>query len=334
MVWSRVGCVPPPDASPGAQTSDAGCDAMVMQSMRRRLASGEIILLDGPTGTELQRRGAPMSGGAWCALATGTHPELLLEIHEDYVRAGADIVTANTYSNARHMLDEAGAPEKAGDLTRNAVEIAMRARDRAAGGRDVAVALSLSHQMPMIAGTGRGDPERRPPSRQVLDNFRELVAAGVDAGADMIILEAVSRPEHIALALQAVEESGLPYWCGLSAVRENGVILSFADERFPFAESIAAGLAGNAEVVGVMHSGVDVTTPALELLRQSWPGPMMAYPESGHFTMPRWQFEDVITPDDLATEAAVWRDIGVQVLGGCCGLGLEHLRALAGLRTS
>ena len=307
---------------------------MVMQSIRRRLASGEVILLDGPTGTELQRRGAAMSSAAWCALATESHPDLLLGIHEDYIRAGADIVTANTYSNARHMLGEAGVPDKAGDLTRRAVEIAMRARDRAAGGRDIAVALSLSHQMPLIAGTGDGDPERRPPSRRLLDNFRELVAAGVDAGVDMIILEAVSRPEHVNLALQTADESGLPYWCGLSAVRENGAIASFAGERFPFAESIAAGLGGNAEVVGVMHSNVDVTTPALELLRQSWPGPMMAYPESGHFTMPQWQFEDVVSPDDLATEAAIWRSMGVQVLGGCCGLGLEHLHALARLRTA
>ncbi len=326
--------MPAPGTSPGVQISDLEYDAMVMQSIRHRLASGEIILLDGPTGTELQRRGAPMDGGAWCALATETNPELLLEIHEDYVRAGADIVTANTYSNARHMLDEAGVPDKVADLTRRAVETAMRARDRAAGGRDVAIALSLSHQMPLIPGTGDGDPKRRPPSRQLLDNFRELVAAGVDAGVDMIILEAVSRPEHIALALQVVDESGLPYWCGLSAVRENGAIVSFAGERFPFSESIAAGLAGNAEVVGVMHSDVDVTTPALELLRQSWPGPMMAYPEAGHFTMPQWQFEEVISPDDLVREAEVWRDMGVQALGGCCGLGLEHLHALASLRTS
>lgn len=275
-----------------------------------------------------------MDSGAWCALATETHPELLLEIHEDYVRAGSHVVTANTYSTTRHMLDEAGVPDKAADLTRRAVEIAMRARDRAAAGRDVAVALSLSHHMPMVPGTGHDDPGRWPSSRQLLDNFREVVAVGIDAGADMIILEAVSRPEHIALAFRAADESGLPYWCGLSARSENGSIVSFARERFPFAESVAAGLAGNAEVVGVMHTGVNLTTRALELLGRSWSGPMMAYPEAGYFTMPRWQFEDIIAPDDLAREAEAWRGMGVQVLGVCCGLGLEHLRALAGLGAS
>ena len=125
---------------------------MFPENLSRRLETGDTLFLDGATGTELERRGVRMSTGAWCALATETDPGALREIHEDYIRAGADIITANTFSNARHMLDQAGIGERTADLTRKAVEIALSARDRAAGGRDVAVALSLSHQMPVIQG--------------------------------------------------------------------------------------------------------------------------------------------------------------------------------------
>ena len=305
---------------------------MAMAALRERLDAGGILLLDGATGTELERRGARMSGGAWCALATETDPDLLLEIHEDYIRAGSDVVTANTFSNARHMLERAGVPEKASALTRRAVEIALKARDNAAGGRDVAVAVSLSHQMPMVAGAARDDPALRPTPTQALDNFREVVAAGVEAGADMTILEMMSRPIHIEPAIRAAEESGSPYWCGLSARIEAGAVVSYVWESFPFEDLVRAALRGNADVVGVMHTGVDATGPALDVLKRSWKGPTMAYPDSGHFEMPRWRFAGIVEPHALLAEARAWRDRGVQAFGGCCGLGPEHVRALAALR--
>ena len=194
------------------------------------------------------------------------------------------------------------------------------------------VAVSLSHQMPMVPGAARDDPELRPSPEQVLDNFREVTYAGAEAGADMVMLEMMSRPLHMKLALQAAEESGLPFWCGLSARMESANVHSYVWEGFPFEESIAVAVAGKAEVMGLMHTNVNATGPALALLREQWSGPMMAYPDSGFFKMPRWQFTDIIEPEDLEEEARQWCGLGVQVLGGCCGLGLEHIRALARLR--
>jgi len=304
---------------------------MVMQALKHRVDMGEILLLDGGTGTELERRGATMSGGAWCALATETDPDILLGIHEDYIRAGSDVITANSFSNARHMLDQAKAGDKSGQLTRQAVEIALKARDRAAEGREVAVAVSLSHQMPMVPGAARDDPELRPTPDQALSNFREIVEAGAEAGADMVMLEMMSRPLHIALATRAAHEVGLPVWCGLSARMEEDRVLSYAWEGFPFEDSVAAALAAPCDVFGLMHTNVNATAPALDVLRRQWSGPMMAYPDSGFFKMPQWQFTDIIEPDDLKGEAQLWREQGVQVFGGCCGLGLDHIHALSTL---
>ncbi len=303
-----------------------------MVTLNQRLDEGDILILDGATGTELERRRAPMSTGAWCALATHSAPQTLLEIHEDYIRSGADIITANTFSNARHMLEQAGAGDRVVHLTRQAVEIAQRARDRASGGREVAVALSLSHQMPMVPGDARDDPSLRPPPDVVFANLQEVVEAGCEAGVDLIVLEMMSRPLHMGLALQAAEESGLPFWCGLSARSVDGKIVSYVWEDYPFSDCVEAAVKGRADVLGVMHSNVHATGPALDILREKWKGPMSAYPDSGFFRMPEWQFTDIISPADLAGEARRWIGKGVRVLGGCCGLGIDHIEALADLR--
>lgn len=77
-----------------------------------RLRDGEVLILDGAIGTELQRRGVPMDSTAWCALASKSHPELLRQIHIDYIDAGADIITTNTFPTARHVLEPAGLDEE------------------------------------------------------------------------------------------------------------------------------------------------------------------------------------------------------------------------------
>ena len=70
--------------------------------LEQRLADGELIILDGAIGTELERLGAPMHEEIWCGHALETHPELVSEVHRSYIAAGADIITTNTYTTARH----------------------------------------------------------------------------------------------------------------------------------------------------------------------------------------------------------------------------------------
>jgi homocysteine S-methyltransferase len=78
-----------------------------------------------------------------------------------------------------------------------------------------------------------------------------------------------------------------------------------------------------------MHADVDVTEPALAILRRQWTGPLGAYPNSGGWVMPNWQFVDIVSPDDFAAEAVRWVDSGVRVVGGCCGLDPEHIAVLS-----
>ena len=81
-------------------------------------------------------------------------------------------------------------------------------------------------------------------------------------------------------------------------------------------------------MITVMHSPIQDTADGLAAVKRHWSGPLGAYPESGYFVMPNWQFVDIVAPEDLLAEARGWVAAGAQLIGGCCGLGPDHIRAL------
>ena len=297
-----------------------------MQAIEARLAAGEVILLDGGTGTELERRGAPMHEEVWCGAATLSSGGVLRDIHEDYIRAGASVIIANTYASNRIMLEPAGLGGEFEAINRRAVEVALEARERAGGGDPVAVAGSMSHMVPM-----RHDPAWAPSPARAAECFSEMAETLAAAGADLIIMEMMSNPDLACPALAAALATGLPVWIGYSALRgEHGEPVPFLRPDLGFPELIDAVHSPEAPVQGVMHTNVDLTGPALAALRDRFDGPLLAYPDSGYFEMPHWRFVDIVSPEKLASAARGWiEEDGVQLVGGCCGLGLEHVEALA-----
>ena len=300
-----------------------------MTALEQMLRDGRVILLDGATGTELQHRGAPMHDAVWCAAATLSHGDVLRGIHEDYIRAGAHVITANTFASNRNMLEPAGMGDRVAEINRRAVEIALEARNRAAADHPVAVAGSMSHMVPMVSDSDHRDPDRVPDTDRAADNSRELAGLLAEGGVDLIIMEMMSDPALAVPAVQAAAETGLPVWVGYSGRgTDGGEVAAYARTEMAFTEAVRQILPAGGVVAGIMHSNINVTGPALDILREHWSGPLMAYPDSGYFKMPDWQFADIIPPDEFAAQATAWVDSGVQIVGGCCGLGLEHIRSL------
>ena len=303
---------------------------MSYTALERRLQNGDVILLDGGTGTELEKRGATMDPEAWCGPTTLKNVEILEGIHRDYIAAGADIITANTYASSRLMLEPAGYADRFEEINRTAVAAAHRARD-ACDRDDVLVAGSLSHMCPMTADSARPDLGRRPPAEVMRNAFRELAFLLRDAGCDLILLEMMYCPERIPLAFEAALATGLPVWAGFSVRRdEHENVVSFApEESIPFQDLLAVLNEVDVQAAGVMHSPANIINEAIGILRQQYHGPLTAYPDSGYFRMPSWQFENIIEPEELVRFARTWVDIGVQVLGGCCGLSPDHISSLS-----
>ncbi len=301
-----------------------------LQDIQQELERGGTVVLDGATGTELERRGAAMNDKAWCAMATVTEPELLRQVHEDYIRAGARVITANTFSTNRNMLEPAGLGSRFEELNRRAVEAAREARERAGAAGRVAVAGSMSHQLPFIAGSDERDARAVPPPEVAESNFREMAEVLAASGVDLILLEMMSDPDLANPAIAAAVATGLPVWVGFSVrAGSSGSPVSYTRPELSAAEMFARIPLEGVDVAGLMHSKVNTIAPALEVLKARWPGPLMVYPDSGFFTMPHWQFVDIIPVEDYVTYSRQWIEAGVQVVGGCCGLGVEHIQALS-----
>jgi homocysteine S-methyltransferase len=298
-------------------------------ALEARLQKGDIVLLDGGTGSELEKRGVAMDTHAWCGPATLENVDILEGVHRDYISAGADIITANTYASSRLMLEPAGYADLFQEINHTAVATARRARDES-GRDDVLVAGSLSQMCPMKSGSNCSDLAREPEPEVMREAFLELAFLLRDEGCDLILLEMMYYPQRIRLAFEAAKETGLPVWAGFSVRRDDaGNVVSFAAERsIPFRELTAILDYVDVRAAGVMHTPSDVIADAIAILRRQHNGTLMAYPDSGYFRMPNWQFEDVIEPEVLVEFARTWVDNGVQILGGCCGLSPKHIACL------
>jgi len=116
-------------------------------------------------------------------------------------------------------------------------------------------------------------------------------------------------------------------WLGVSCKQtEQGELVGF--EEIGLGDLLDALLPMGPALVNIMHSSVHVVPAALDLFRERWDGPLGVYPESGYFTKPTWNFADVIPPHELVKEATGWLQSGVRLLGGCCGTGPDHVKAL------
>ena len=113
-----------------------------IQNLQDKIESGELIILDGAIGTELERLGAPMHKDVWCGHALDSHPELVTQVHQSYIDAGADVITANTYATGRQALKLGGLEDKMQPWNAYAMQLACQARE--ASDRPVCVAGSVT----------------------------------------------------------------------------------------------------------------------------------------------------------------------------------------------
>lgn len=304
-----------------------------LAELQKRLDEGGVLLLDGPNGTELERRGATMDTVSWCGQASVENYELLRGIHADYLDIGCDVITTNTYAGSRLMLEAAGLADRVAEVTESAVRAAREAAS--ALDRPAIIAGSLSHVIPFEAGTSRTAEDHAPDTEHVRRALTEMAGLLRGSGCDIILVEMMYHPERARLAMEAALKSGLPVWVTFAA-REgaDGELLSYFQEEAIVLERLLDDLPiGAVHAAGINHTRADLMGRALRAVRERFDGPLIAYPDSGHFEMPNWNFRDVMSVEDFRRYVQEWVRDGVQIVGGCCGLSPEHIEAIADLRS-
>jgi len=305
---------------------------MRCRALIARLAAGTPLLLDGATGTELERRGARTRLPLWSAHALLDDPALVGRIHRDYVEAGAELVTANTFRTQARTLARGGIAHRARELTGLAVDLARAAADTAGGGRRVWVAGS----MPPLEDCYR--PERVPDDGALAAEHAEHAGHLAEAGADLLLVETMNTIREAFAAALAARATGLPTW--VSFVCESPPPSHPAARAAPpppprllsgelLADALAALAPLEPLLVGVNCLPPAAADAALAVLAAAG-RPFGVYANLGApndetgFTR-----SDACTPDEFAAHACRWRDAGARAVGGCCGTGPDHIRAIA-----
>ena len=248
---------------------------------------------------------------------------MLLALHADYIEAGADVISANTFGCSDARLRESGMPGREEELNHAAVALALRARAQADAGKPVLVAGSMTtvgHRGP--DGNTMGAPE----DEQSLASQAGALAA---AGVDLIIVEMLANVAHANVELAAAGSACVPLWAGFSCkLNDAGEVTLLGEPSERFEDSLRRIDLPRVDVAMVMHTSAADVGPALDVLRSVWSGPVGAYPHGGRWARPDWEFAPDFTPEALASSAASWVAKGCQLVGGCCGTGPEHIAAL------
>ena len=298
--------------------------------IRKKLNQNELVILDGGVGTELQKRGIEMDE-SWCGTAS-RNTEILKQVHLDYIKAGAQVITTNTYASSRLLLDAAGVGKDFEEINLKAISAAKAARDEVSN--DILIAGSLSHRYPIAHGDMQSNATIQFEQSVLQEATDEMANFLSENGCDLILLEMMYHPDRIQTVFESAKKTNKPIWAGFSTRRtESGDILSLTDSvDVPFEEIVEIIKDYELDAVGIMHTDVNIVSDSIKIVREIYDGTILVYPDSGGWVSPNWIFDKVIKPHELKARASEWAKEGVQILGGCCGLSPEHIQAVAEIK--
>ena len=293
------------------------------EKMKARLAAGETILMDGGMGSEFERRGL-ISPTTWSGGPMLTHPELVAEIHEDYIRAGAEIIITNTFGTGRDMLEQGGLEHKVAEANRNGIEAAVKARKNTGTEDSVVIAASASTMKP------KAQADVPVAYEKALETYLEQFGELAEGGADVAVGEMLVRISDTLAIIDAAKQLGLPAWVGLSLVPDGDELYLGIDNRHggeTLQDAMDAIKNKDIDAVFVMHSPVSETAPGLEIVKKNWSGTFGAYAHFPGHGSPRNR-DNALDPGQYLEHAKGWREQGARIIGGCCGTTPDHIRVL------
>ena len=270
----------------------------------------ERLYFDGAMGTMLQNRGLKL--GEIPELYNMTHPEIIEEIHREYLAAGSQFITTNTFGANRYKINKTDYTVE--EIIAKAIEIANKAR---ADYPNTYIALDIGSSGKLLKPIGDVSFE------EIYDVFKEQVVAGEKAGAEVILIETFTDLYELkAAVLAAKENTSLPILCTMS-FEENG--RTFFGTSL---ESMVLMLEGlGVDALGINCSlGPKQLMPIVKQLTQMVHIPMMIQPNAG---LPIMEGERVyydITPEEFAEIMVEFAEMGVSILGGCCGTNPEFIK--------
>ncbi len=284
-----------------------------------------LIILDGGMGQELINRNVSGQGVLWSAKALFDHPQAVQAVHEDYIRAGADVICTNSYACIRNNFEPLGLLDQLGKMNRLSAELAQRARDHC--GKSILIAGSMGPQR----GSYRPD---------LVGSYEETEALYMEQAGflaehvDFFICETLSCLVEARAAAKAALATGKPVWLSWT-IQDNGEARLRSGETLADAWQDISQLGISAVLLNC--SPPEALTRVLPHLVNMSDIPVGAYANAFTPIPEKWDFHGDqaippsrtdVTPRAYAQHAREWVEAGARIVGGCCEVGPAHISEL------
>jgi len=293
--------------------------------MTNTKSAGQVTLIDGGMGQELLKRSGATPGPLWSAQVMMDYPDIVRDLHVDFIRAGARVITLNAYSATPERLAR-DADESMFELLQSmAIDAATSAREKA-GVEGVRIAGCLP---PLVASYR---PDQAPDDETMLATYQRIVEVE-KSNVDLFICETMASIREANAALIAAKATGLPVWVGLTVADDSSATLRNGDALADAVKRI--------DEVGAEAKLINCSKP--EAISAAWQalcsgsGPVGAYAngftsisalEPGG-TVDSLEARLDLGPENYADFAMQWVEDGANIVGGCCEVGPEHIGVIA-----
>lgn len=292
---------------------------MSYKKLKKQLKNNELILMDGAMGTEILNRGVATTLPLWSAEALLTHPEVVQQIYEDYIKAGAEIIITNTFSTTKRVFNKKGIGDKARKATLLACKLAHIARGKIKANHEVYIAGSVSPLEDCYS------PELTPLDKDLKREHDEFVKNLKEGGIDFLLIETMITLRETLVVLNVAKKYDLPVAVSF-CVNNNFQLLSgeSLNEVIPVIEKY------NPIFIGVNCVLIDIATKTVPYLHRITKFPIAVYaqgdgePENDQ----GWKFNDNDIEKKYFKAAKQWVDNGAKIIGGCCGTSPAVIRKL------
>lgn len=292
---------------------------MQVAKLQKKLQKGQLILMDGAMGTEILNRGVPTTLPLWSADALLTNPDVVREIYEDYITAGAEIIITNTFSTTKRMFAKKGIGRKAKAATILACKLAQEARKNVKAKHDVYIAGSASPLEDCYS------PELTPSEKELEKEHDENVKHLKEGGVDFILIETMITLRETLAVLKAAKKYGLPAAVSF-CVNDKQQLLGgeYLIEVIPVIEKYQPLF------IGVNCVSIAIATQTVQYLDNVTTFPVSVYaqgdgePEDDQ----GWKFNHKAIEKRYLKAARQWLKDGAQIVGGCCGTTPAYISSL------
>lgn len=284
------------------------------------------IILDGGMGQELYRRGLKKDNRLWSANALMDAPDAVREVHTDFIDAGADIITTNTYCTTPPRLREENILDDLKKLNLRACELALQAREKSAR-KNILIAGSL----PPLYASFR--PDLTLPFQEMVDDYKAMIDI-MAPHVDIFLAETMTTIDEGRAAINALQDMPHPKWIAWTLDdNANGLLRSGQTIK----EAIAP-VYDIADALLVNCCTPESVAPALDEMRT--PNiknkPLGAYANGFSFIPDKWDSQVAslevrkdLTPENYLDFVKIWIDKGAKIIGGCCEISPAHIKVIS-----